>query len=513
MSYRGQEVGPNYDFSGGQASAKPTDSLELNEATVCKNLIVLPRGRGIRSRQGDTEFNGTAMNSGANVQGLIYYKQQDADEWLVAVAGAKIFKSEMDGTMDDITGAITVTAAAANTFTPFVAEDEVIFVGGAPDAPFKWTGSGDAAALGGTPPTGRFGFYHNNRAFIGSPTGNRSRIYWSILADIEDWSGTGSGNADVHTNDGDVLVGAAVLNEYLVLLFKENSIHKLIGRVSPFPTTLFVKGVGAAGKHAIVNGPDGLVYFITPKGRMAVTDGDSILTEEDLPRIKYADDLWDGLSSTRYGNIFGISYVGKDFRHIIWCCTNSGATTNNIAIIWDVDNKCWLQNPEGFDCNVMALTQNGTLYGGHYNGKIYKKDVASTYTDASESSANIKAIWRSGWNPLGGYMQIKNLDWMNLSIQTQTSGNLSVKFGVDYTPDLLTHNVDITAPGGKWNQMLWDIDSWGGQDDVLKHVIGVGLRGNVFQYAFDNTNQAQVYQVNGYSIAGKLSGQKEVSTV
>ena len=115
MSYRGQEVGPNYDFSGGQASAKPTDSLELNEATVCKNLIVLPRGRGIRSRQGDTEFNGTAMNSGANVQGLIYYKQQDADEWLVAVAGAKIFKSEMDGTMDDITGAITVTAAVHPT--------------------------------------------------------------------------------------------------------------------------------------------------------------------------------------------------------------------------------------------------------------------------------------------------------------------------------------------------------------------------------------------------------------
>lgn len=513
MSYRGTEIGPIYDFSGGQASAKPKDSLELNEAVECKNLIILPGGRGIRSRNGDTAFNGTAMNSGANVQGLVYYKQQDADEWLVAVCGDKIFKSEMDGTMDDITGAISVTAGANNTFTPFVAEDEVVFVGGAPDAPFKWTGSGNAAALGGSPPSGRFGFYHNNRAFIGSPTGNRSRIYWSVLADIEDWSSSGSGNADVHTNDGDNLVGAAVLNEYLVLLFKENSIHKLIGRVNPFPVTLFVKGIGAAGKHAIVNGPDGLVYFVTPKGRMAVTDGDRILTEEDLPRLKYADDLWSGLSSTRYGNIFGISYVGKDFRHIIWTCTNTGSSTNNIAIIWDVDNKCWIQNPTGFDCNVMALHQNGTLYGGHYDGKIYEKDDSGVTTDASESSDNIDAIWRSGWNSLGGYMAVKNLDWMNVSVQTQTSGNLGIKFGVDYDSDLITHNVNITAPGGKWNQMIWNIDSWGGLDDVLAHVIDIGLRGNVFQYTFDNTNQAPAYQVNGYSLSGKLGAQKEVSTV
>ena len=511
MSYRGTEVGPNYDFSGGQCSAKPKDSLELNEATECKNLIILPGGRGIRSRLGDTAFNGTAMNSGANVQGLIYYKQQDADEWLVAVAGAKIFKSEMDGTMDDITDVIVVTAGVANTFTPFVAEDEVIFVGGAPDAPFKWTGSGNAVALGGSPPTGRFGFYHNNRAFIGSPTGNRSRIYWSILNDIEDWSGTGSGNADVHTNDGDVLVGAAVLNEYMVLLFKENSIHKMIGRVSPFPVTLFVNGIGAAGKHAIVNGPDGLVYFITPKGRMAVTDGNRILNEVDLPRIKYMDDIWNTVVVSRLDNIFGISYVGKDFRHIIWSVTLG--TTNDTAIIWDVDNKCWIYFPEGYSCNVMAKEQDGTLYGGHTDGKIYQKDVASTYTDASESSANIKAIWRSGWNSMGGYMTIKNLDWMSISIQTQSSsGNLSVKFGVDFNQDLITKLVDIEAPGAKFNQAIFDLDVFGGQDDVLRTVIDVGLRGNVFQYAFDNTNQAQVYQVNGYSLSGKLSGQKEVMT-
>ena len=111
-------------------------------------------------------------------------------------------------------------------------------------------------------------------------------------------------------------------------------------------------------------------------------------------------------------------------------------------------------------------------------------------------------------------MTIKHLDWMPISIQTQSSsGNLSVKFGVDFNQDLITKLIDIESPGAKFNQAIFDLDVFGGQDDILRTVIDVGLRGNVFQYAFDNTNQAQVYQVNGYSLSGKLAGQKEVTTV
>lgn len=143
MSYRGRELGIFEDFSGGQNSSAAPTGLPFNQATVFKNYIVMANGRGIRQRLGDTEFNSTAMNSSATVIALLYYRQADKDDFLMAIAGNAIFKSDaLDGTMDDITGGATITAGNTNTWTPFVAEDEAIFVGGgsrhASQVDWKW---------------------------------------------------------------------------------------------------------------------------------------------------------------------------------------------------------------------------------------------------------------------------------------------------------------------------------------------------------------------------------------
>ena len=140
MGYRGREILiPNMD--GGQASNRPVTGLEINQALLLDNVHSLSGG-GIELRQGDTEFNSVAMASGAAVTGLQFYKQADADTFLVAVAGSAIFKSDdLDGTMDTITGAVVVTSNKNNLWTSFTAGDEAIFVGGAPDPPFSFTTS------------------------------------------------------------------------------------------------------------------------------------------------------------------------------------------------------------------------------------------------------------------------------------------------------------------------------------------------------------------------------------
>lgn len=519
MSYRGAEVKFN-DFSGGLVSNRPITELEVNESSDTDNIVVFPKGRGFRSRYGDTEFNATAMNSGANVQGLGYYKQAAGSEYLLAVPGAKLFRSTsaLVGTMTDITGAITITAGQDNIWSIFTFNDNAIGFGGpanAPDAPWRWTGTGNAAALAGSPPSAYGGFQVNNRLFAIRTAANPSRVQWSILGNEADWTGTGSGSSDVWTSDNDKLTSWAILNTNTVLLFKQNSIHQMqIGNLisGAFPIYPLFKGVGCAGKHACVVA-DGMVYFITPQGKMKVTDGAQIIDEGSLPALSGIDDQWATVNPSRYEFIQGIRKTGRDYDHLIWVVSNGSAqTTNNNAFIWDLQNKCWLKNTTGYKANVLATTQAGALYGGHYNGKIYLKDASTTtYTDSSEGGIVIDGYITSGWLNSGKFETIKQPRKMNFSFATSAVGAFRVSYGFDFSGFLQNPIVDQTKTIVIFNGgFLFDADNvFTGIGFNMKPVRIVG-RGNFFQYRIRTPQLAAPLKMFGFTMSGKEYGQKEI---
>src|SRR3990167_7777710 len=239
-----------FDFSGGLNTFSPVTTLKMTEAIDLQNINLLPSG-GFEKRRGNTAFNSSAMvGSTTAVSGLGYFRKSDATDFLVAIAGTAVFKSDsLDGTMDTITGSVTVTSGANNIWTHSTMNDLSIFVGGAPNAPIKYSGSGNAAVLAGSPPSGNFGVQLNNYFFIGNTTANPSRIAWSILSNPENWTGTGSGTQDIQANDGDVLIGGTIINNNHLLLFKQNSVHDLIITTSPFPSFPLFRGVGAVSKR------------------------------------------------------------------------------------------------------------------------------------------------------------------------------------------------------------------------------------------------------------------------
>lgn len=500
--YRGTEI-PFFDFKGGMASNRFGTNLEPNQAVLLRNIYI-NTGGGIEKRRGDTAFNASAMVGATTaIAGLGDFNALSGTEYLVAVAGTSIFQSSVtSGTMTDITGTLSLIGGQNAIWDFVVFNDNIIAIGGTPDAPWKWTGSGNGSLLGGSPPTGNFGFQQNNRVFIGNTTANPSRIYWSVISNAADWSGTGSGSADVWTNDGDNLVGAGVLGDDNVLLFKQRSIHRLVGRTAPFPIFPLFNGVGAVGKHAIVV-VDGICYFITPRGRMKATDGNQVIDfSNDI------DDIWDSLSASRLQYIQGVRYTGQGFDHLIWHCSTSGSSTNNLAIVWDLTNKCWLQHTTGYKANVVAKTQAGALYGGQYDGKIYKKDVASTYTDASESSAGIDSLWRSGWLTNKSFQMSLHPARINFGLVTQTAGSLQVGYGFDFATDQTTETIDMQVSGGLWDLFLWDDGIWGGQSDAVKTIFLMG-RGNATQFTLSNSTASQTFKIHGFTVSGKKSGQKQ----
>lgn len=505
MTRRVAEIQIN-DFGGGLHSNAAITELEFNEAYDLSNVVVGPKGTYIRSKNGNSAFNSSAMNSGAAVQSLSYFKLNSGTEYLVSVCGNKIFEStSLDGTMNDITGAVTITSGQDDIWTFLTFNNVHIGFGGPstnPDAPIQYSGAGNAAALSGTPPSAYGAIQANNRVFAFRTAASPSIIQWSILGNPQDWTGTGSGTQTVSTADNDAITAMVPLNNNVIIIFKQNSIHKMnISTLvsGAFPIFSLFDNVGCIGKHAAVVS-DGLIYFITPQATMRITDGVTIIDENSLPQLNYTSDIWSGINTSRLEYIQGSKVSGTDYNHILWLITStSSGTTNDVAIRWDLDNKCWLRDLTGYKANVIAQNQMGVIYTGSYAGKIYKQDVTGVTTEASESSNNVDAYWSSGWSKFGSFDNFKTVDDAYLSFVTQASGNILFSWGYDFNLNSRQQSVNQLAGNYLYDQSNYDVATYGGQTDKITRISPMG-NGRVFQYKVRNNDYKM--KINSLNLLG-----------
>ena len=266
------------DFSGGlvvpaifgSSYANAGVNLALNQASDLDNIYILPTGTGFRSRPGKTIINTSSALDGP-VVGLHYLLEADLDDYTFAVAGTKIYRASTSdfSSLADITGAVVITSDETNYWDLLTFDDAVIGFGGpssAPEAPWRATNSGNAAALGGSPPSAAGAFTVNNRVFAFRTAANPSIIYWSIIGNAEDWTGTGSGNTTVGSlDDNDRITGVLPVDTNSAFIFKQNSIYRMILNEAPFPVYLVASGdaVGATGKKALIN-IDSTMFWLAP---------------------------------------------------------------------------------------------------------------------------------------------------------------------------------------------------------------------------------------------------------
>lgn len=500
--------GPNIevdDFSGGLNTFDPEYLSPLNQSPDLDNIVVLDRG--FKKRQGDDDWNSTAMGSSATAAtGLGYIRFDSGTEFLNAVAGNKFYTdSGMSGSMTDGTGAISITSGQDNIWTPNNFNNLQIWFGGAPNAPFKYSGSGSAAALGGSPPSAATAFVGNNRIFGLSTAANPSRFFWPVVSNPEDWTGTGSGSADVAKSDGEALQCGILNGPDTAILFKNSSTHLMTLTRQPFPTFQLQKGVGIAGRYAwaVANG---IIYFVTPGRRMKATkDGVNFQTfPNDI------NDIWDSINSNRIAYIQGTYHQAQEW--IIFAVSTGSSTTNNYAIIWDLRHECFLRCTTGFKANVFATVQNRRLFAGHYDGKIYEKDKAATYTDASETSPGaIDAYWRTPFKNLGALDTTIHPLYFTVAALNESSSTVELSYGFDFTSQQRTQTSSLQAVGAQWDVDEWDEGVWGGQNAVAPRMFVYG-RGNLFSLKIRNGTASQAITVQGASIRLRPDRSRKVLT-
>ena len=326
-----------FDFRGGYATDFPNVARDLVYWSKAENVIFEVSGVA-RKLGGATKINATAITGSPDVTGMFdFWRGGGAaaftQKFVAMVANSKIWKEDMDGTFDDITGAATITADAIPVFCQ--ARDLLLIFDDKNDTPLKWNQTGNVATLGGSPPAGRGAVFHANRVWTWGANANPSRLTYGSSTDAEDYTGTDTGSIDLEPEDGDRIIGAVSFKQVL-LVFKgpnKGSIHQISGTA---PT-----GADAFSRKVMVRG----IPIQTHNSLIPV--GDDILLMSDRAIHSLA-------ATQEFGN-----FAGADITHFLKGFFRDSIATGTLNKVWGVDyadKSCLLWSMPGFGNTENTLT-------------------------------------------------------------------------------------------------------------------------------------------------------------
>jgi len=225
----------------------------------------------------------------------------------------------------------------------------VCFTNGA-DAIRKYTGSGNDADLGGSPPKAKymeaFGPYLFLAHITDDGSGNERpyRVQWPDTSDPETWSGGNSGNTNLLLDKG-FITGMKTWGNFLTV-HKTESIYvgQLVTTSSIVRFDRKATGIGAVSNKAIVTIPTGEQLFLAP-------DGIHLFNGITAPLIP--------------------SPIQEELRDEM----NSEYLMKAEAVVKEEDDEVWIAIPIG------SNTEPDTIYKFNYRtGEIYKDNRSNMTT-------------------------------------------------------------------------------------------------------------------------------------
>lgn len=299
----------------------------------------------------------------------------------VGTAGTKLYSDINAAAPTDITDVLTITAALQVHWTEWQFETAKYVIGtNGTDAPFKWTGTGNAAALGGSPPGGRWISTFQNAVWLANTSTEPSTLYFSNTGDPEAWT-----TDDDYKFDAPI-TGLGKLGQFLVV-FMEDHIGILSGTNNRqlVKVDRYINGKGCSGGHTVVNanlnGKEVLVFHAFD-GFYAFDGTQQLVKLSSAIARKYTQS-----SSTNRWNEqrFDKAWATFDTSRNWYICSLSdgGDSKNDFVLILDM-NKLF-ETKEGttvphwpldsIDANcigVAKINKLSTIFYGNTDGKYYQ---------------------------------------------------------------------------------------------------------------------------------------------
>jgi hypothetical protein len=494
------QVAGDINFSGGLNTTGGPLSLQDNESPDLQNIDFNKFG-SILKRKGYDVLNAEAISGDPFISGLYWFEFVSAGSFVrkaIATAGTKFYKmDDLDGTWDDATNSMTITAGTQFDFETFL--NKVYMTNGV-DLPLVWDGAGTSSLTTMAVPTNltdaKYIRLYNNYLFLGNVivdnVNHNSRIYWSNIKDAGTWTATHF--IDVSKDDGQEITGLRVLTDRLVI-FKTRSIYVLqFTGDSDIPFILPGGGktnsaVGCVAPFSIQEVENGLV-FLSYDG-FYYFDGNNSFKISD--RIS---STIDGLANTNLSS--ARSLVQKSKNRYMCAVTSSGQTENDRVLVWDYFLNAWTIYVGLAPSAMTTFYVNGIEerpYFGDYDGFVYRMDFGENDNPLGVETA-INAYYYTNWRHFGDLIDKKGVPQVVIYFQT-SEAVLTFAYTYDFEQgDQYSNTFSLSGGGDVYGVALYDdaVYATEGGKIVRRDLTG---RGRVIRYKFENRTIDETFQVDG----------------
>lgn len=500
--------------TGGLNDILASTEIDDKEATDLQNVI-FDTGGAIKKRFGYQNIPRSPISkvfsNAAAITGITYYKKDDGSRYIFGVTntatGAAYAFSKTyavgaglpSGAWTDRTNALP-TSYTDNQLVDFTIANNVLVFAIAsttPAKPYKWTGSGNTNTLTSDSdcPTASLVAYHKNILFVSGNTTFPSRLYFSSLTDITDFTATDF--IDVNTSDGSKIT--AIISAFDSLyIFKDDSIWRLSGSDrDSFALEKMVDGTGTSSAKSVA--VSGLIYFTTSQGDIAVYDGNySVVFLSQKIRNTIGNSNF-----SRATNTLGLAFSTYKYVDNDYYVSNSttGHTTNNQVLFFDTAYKAWSKF-DGMNINAWTVGDSDAgqkeMIFGDYSGYVYLYPSTSCY-DGDVSTAAISAYYQTKWFRYPD-VSLSDKTWRRTktyAVAEQTGGTLTLDARSDFETTGRIFDINLSQGGSLWDSATWDVDVWGGTLLTIKtNEIEKGK--NLFQLKYSNSNVNECFTILGW---------------
>lgn len=480
-------------MNGGLNSTASALGVDTNEATDLQNIDFDVFG-SIKKRNGYSQLNESAVNSGATCTGLFNAGFKSGEKLFGAFEDAIYKMDDLDGTWDSITLSGTSLSTGDNNLLSMTFFDDRLLATNNVNPPIQWLGGSGAVAA--VVPSGltkakwtvdwnNYAFYFNVTV---SGTAYPSRGYWSNFKDTTTWTGTDF--IDVDLDNGEEITGVHALGDRLVV-FKENHIYYWLFTGDsdiPFVVVKSPSDVGCISGYSIQEVNNGLV-FLAYDGLYFFDGNDSIKLSDRV------NATLDTFAKNRFQ--YAVSAYQRETGRYWLSFSTSGGTTHNRCLIWDSRNNAFSLY-SGHNSNYFTvLLDSGTekIYFGDYAGFAYQADTGTSDNPSGTETA-INAYWKSKWFNFGDLFTEKSTT--NIAIYYQIkSASITFGYSYDLDEDAQYQQVFSTSTSSDvYGSAVWDEATYAqaGGRVVRRNLAG---RGRVVRLEFSNNTVDETFQIDG----------------
>jgi len=269
-------------------------------------------------------------------------------------ASGRILADNGDGIYTDITGPFTLLATDNIVTETFIGLLILAFENNPSGQMLKWTQTGTLAALGGTPPNGKYLRNFLNRLWVTGVGSAPDRVYYSTVGNPEDWQLiNGSGSIDLDQGDQDPIGNTALFPPFYgrLVVAKRRSLYEITPSGSTFAVRNLITGLGCIS-HNGVQSIDSDVIFPSERGinTLGMTDKlgqvDSAFASSSIQN--YYQDV---VSFDRASNMRSI-YV-PELNSYLLALTSKNSLTNDVVLGYNFALGEWYN----WDLNISAFSR------------------------------------------------------------------------------------------------------------------------------------------------------------